>query len=141
MFFSFYIITFFFYCSIWFIWFITIFICLFFIHPNALFIHFSFFIFSFFIVITSYKFFRFLSDKDVFENFYRSHLSRRLLTAKSASDEIEKVMIAKLKSECGQQFTSKMEVCTNWFMFLTFFFFDFFYSRHLPEYLLQILLI
>ena len=53
---------------------------------------------------------RFLADKDVFESFYRSHLSKRLLSARSASDEIEKIMIAKLKSECGQQFTSKMEV-------------------------------
>jgi cullin 3 len=53
---------------------------------------------------------RFLADKDIFENFYRSHLAKRLLNAKSASDEIEKIMIAKLKSECGQQFTSKMEV-------------------------------
>ena len=37
-------------------------------------------------------------------------MAKRLLNAKSASDEIEKIMIAKLKSECGQQFTSKMEV-------------------------------
>ena len=53
--------------------------------------------------------FRFLADKDVFETFYRSHLAKRLLGGKSVSDEIEKSMIAKLKSECGQQFTSKME--------------------------------
>ena len=53
--------------------------------------------------------FRYLNDKDVFENFYRNHLSKRLLNAKSYSDETEKAMIAKLKAECGQQFTSKME--------------------------------
>ena len=54
--------------------------------------------------------FRFLADKDIFESFYRSYLAKRLLGGKSASDEIEKIMIAKLKGECGQQFTSKMEV-------------------------------
>lgn len=53
--------------------------------------------------------FRFLSDKDIFEDFYKNHLAKRLLNAKSVSDEMEKAMIAKLKSECGQQFTSKME--------------------------------
>jgi cullin 3 len=53
--------------------------------------------------------FRFLSDKDVFENFYRNHLAKRLLNARSVSDEAEKLMISKLKAECGQQFTSKME--------------------------------
>ena len=53
--------------------------------------------------------FRFLSDKDIFEEFYKNHLAKRLLTAKSVSDEMEKAMIAKLKAECGQQFTSKME--------------------------------
>jgi Cullin family len=41
--------------------------------------------------------FRFLADKDVFENFYRNHLAKRLLASKSVSDEIEKIMIAKLK--------------------------------------------
>jgi cullin 3 len=45
--------------------------------------------------------FRFLADKDVFENFYRNHLAKRLLASKSVSDEIEKIMIAKLKLTCG----------------------------------------
>jgi len=53
--------------------------------------------------------FRFLQDKDVFENFYKQHLSRRLLTGRSVSDEAEKSMISKLKSECGHQYTSKLE--------------------------------
>ena len=53
--------------------------------------------------------FRYLNDKDVFENFYRNHFAKRLLNAKSYSDETEKATIAKLKAECGQQFTSKME--------------------------------
>jgi len=53
--------------------------------------------------------FRFLQDKDVFENFYKQHLSKRLLMGRSVSDEAEKSMISKLKSECGHQYTSKLE--------------------------------
>eukprot|EP00928_Gymnodinium_smaydae_P013194 TRINITY_DN1481_c0_g3_i1.p1 TRINITY_DN1481_c0_g3~~TRINITY_DN1481_c0_g3_i1.p1 ORF type:complete len:776 (-),score=148.13 TRINITY_DN1481_c0_g3_i1:319-2646(-) len=53
--------------------------------------------------------FRFLQDKDVFENFYKQHLARRLLTNRSVSDEAERSMISKLKSECGHQYTSKLE--------------------------------
>jgi len=52
--------------------------------------------------------FRYLSDKDVFEDFYKQHLASRLLMGKT-SDDLEKSMIAKLKAECGHQFTSKME--------------------------------
>jgi cullin 3 len=53
--------------------------------------------------------FRYLQDKDVFENFYKQHLAKRLLNGKSASDEAERAMIQKLKLECGYQFTSKLE--------------------------------
>ncbi|CAN0573976.1 unnamed protein product, partial [Ectocarpus sp. 12 AP-2014] len=53
--------------------------------------------------------FRYLQDKDVFENFYKTHLSKRLLGGRSVSDEMEKNMIVKLKNECGYQFTSKLE--------------------------------
>jgi cullin 3 len=53
--------------------------------------------------------FRFLQDKDVFEAFYKQHLSRRLLNGRSLSDEAEKTMISKLKSECGHLYTSKLE--------------------------------
>ncbi|ORZ07297.1 Cullin-domain-containing protein [Lobosporangium transversale] len=53
--------------------------------------------------------FRFLSDKDVFERYYKQHLSNRLLHGKSLSDEAERGMISKLKIECGFQFTSKLE--------------------------------
>lgn len=54
--------------------------------------------------------FRLLNDKDQFENFYRAGLSRRLLTASSLNDEAEKLMISKLKKECGYQYTQKMEI-------------------------------
>ena len=37
------------------------------------------------------------------------HLARRLLNQKSASDDDEKMMISKLKSECGWRITSKLE--------------------------------
>jgi cullin 3 len=53
--------------------------------------------------------FRFLQDKDVFEAFYKQHLARRLLNGRSLSDEAEKTMISKLKSECGHLYTSKLE--------------------------------
>ena len=53
--------------------------------------------------------FRFLQEKDAFEEYYKRHLARRLLNQKSASDDSEKMMISKLKSECGCQFTSKLE--------------------------------
>ncbi|KAJ0405628.1 hypothetical protein P43SY_007729 [Pythium insidiosum] len=53
--------------------------------------------------------FRYLQDKDVFEEFYKVLLAKRLLNARGTSDEAEKVVIAKLKAECGYQFTSKLE--------------------------------
>jgi len=53
--------------------------------------------------------FRFLQEKDVFERYYKQHLAKRLLYAKSSSDDAEKSMISKLKTECGAHFTSKLE--------------------------------
>jgi len=53
--------------------------------------------------------FKYLSDKDIFEDFYKQHLAQRLLHTKSHSDHFEKAMIAKLKTECGHQYTSKLE--------------------------------
>jgi cullin 3 len=53
--------------------------------------------------------FRYVSDKDVFEDFYKQHLALRLLLGKGASDDLEKLMISKLKAECGHQFTSKLD--------------------------------
>ena len=54
-------------------------------------------------------FFRFLYAKDIFEAFYRRLLSKRLLAAKTASTETEKAMVTKLKTECGANYTSKVE--------------------------------
>jgi cullin 3 len=53
--------------------------------------------------------FRFLTDKDVFERYYKTHLSKRLLHGRSVSDEAERGMLARLKIECGYQFTQKLE--------------------------------
>jgi hypothetical protein len=38
-----------------------------------------------------------LAGKDVFEAFYKNHLARRLLHNKSASTDLERSMLAKLK--------------------------------------------
>lgn len=53
--------------------------------------------------------FSYLTDKDLFAEIYRNQLAKRLLTQRSTSDDAEKLMIAKLKVQCGTQFTSKME--------------------------------
>jgi len=53
--------------------------------------------------------FSYLSEKDLFSEIYRNHLSKRLLGNRSASDDAERSMIAKLKLRCGAQFTVKME--------------------------------
>lgn len=53
--------------------------------------------------------FRYIDGKDVFEAFYKKDLCKRLLYDKSASMDLEKSMISKLKAECGSQFTSKLE--------------------------------
>ncbi|GJZ80517.1 cullin-1-like protein [Tanacetum coccineum] len=51
----------------------------------------------------------YISDKDLFAEFYRKKLSRRLLFDKNGNDEHERLIISKFKEQCGGQFTSKME--------------------------------
>lgn len=53
--------------------------------------------------------FSYLTDKDLFAEIYRNQLAKRLLNQRSASADAEKLMIAKLKMQCGTHFTSKME--------------------------------
>ncbi|KAI0359841.1 Cullin-domain-containing protein [Trametes cingulata] len=53
--------------------------------------------------------FRYVTDKDVFERYYKGHLAKRLLLGRSVSDDAERGMLAKLKVECGYQFTQKLE--------------------------------
>lgn len=53
--------------------------------------------------------FRFISDKDLFETYFKAHLAKRLLNNKSISIDAERNMIAKVKMEVGTSFTSKLE--------------------------------
>ena len=53
--------------------------------------------------------FRYLHGKDIFEAFYKRDLAKRLLTHRSASIDAERMMLAKLRDECGAAFTSKLE--------------------------------
>ncbi|KAF5207697.1 Cullin-1 [Thalictrum thalictroides] len=55
------------------------------------------------------KLLAYVSDKDLFAEFYRKKLARRLLFDKSANDDHERSILTKLKQQCGGQFTSKME--------------------------------
>lgn len=57
--------------------------------------------------------FRYISEKDLFEKYYKQHLARRLLNGKSSSDDLERSLLSKLKVECGYQFTSKLENMFN----------------------------
>ncbi|KAH7106342.1 Cullin-domain-containing protein [Auriculariales sp. MPI-PUGE-AT-0066] len=57
--------------------------------------------------------FRFISEKDVFERYYKAHLAKRLLHGRSVSEDAERGMLAKLKVECGFQFTQKLEGMFN----------------------------
>lgn len=53
--------------------------------------------------------FGYLQEKDVFEKYYKQHLAKRLLSGRTTSDDAERNMLVKLKTECGYQFTSKLE--------------------------------
>ncbi|KAK3443039.1 hypothetical protein EUGRSUZ_B03428 [Eucalyptus grandis] len=53
--------------------------------------------------------FRSLQEKDVFEKYYEQHLAERLLSGKTVSDYAERSLMAKLKTECGCQFSSTLE--------------------------------
>ena len=57
--------------------------------------------------------FRYLTDRDVFERYYKGHLAKRLLLGRSVSDDAERGMLTKLKIECGTQFTQKLEGMFN----------------------------
>ncbi|KAK3692272.1 Cullin family-domain-containing protein [Podospora appendiculata] len=53
--------------------------------------------------------FRFIEGKATFEEFYKKDLARRLLMGRSASQDAERNMLSKLKSECGSSFTHNLE--------------------------------
>ncbi|EGT55762.1 CBN-CUL-4 protein [Caenorhabditis brenneri] len=53
--------------------------------------------------------FRYLRGKDVFEAYYKRGLAKRLFLERSASVDAEKMVLCKLKTECGAGFTYKLE--------------------------------
>lgn len=52
---------------------------------------------------------RYIKDKDLFETYYKKHLSRRLLMKRASSMDAERQMISKMKLEVGNQFTQRIE--------------------------------
>lgn len=52
---------------------------------------------------------RYIQDKDMFERYYKKHLSKRLLMKRSMSMDAERQMISKMKVEVGNSFTQKIE--------------------------------
>lgn len=54
--------------------------------------------------------FRYLLDKDVFEGFYQNSFAKRLLENRNTNEDAERVLVLKLKEECGFQFTQRLEV-------------------------------
>lgn len=59
------------------------------------------------------KLLAYISDKDLFAEFYRKKLARRLLFDKSSSDDHERAILARLKQQCGAQFTSKVSAARS----------------------------
>ncbi|KAL8275142.1 hypothetical protein Esti_000892 [Eimeria stiedai] len=57
--------------------------------------------------------FNYVTDKDLFAEQYRTQLGRRLLHETSASLELERLLIAKLRLKCGAHFTAKVEGMVN----------------------------
>ncbi|KKA29317.1 hypothetical protein TD95_002380 [Thielaviopsis punctulata] len=53
--------------------------------------------------------FRLIQGKDAFEAFYKRDLARRLLMDRSLSHDAERLMLARLRSECGINFTHNLE--------------------------------
>lgn len=52
---------------------------------------------------------RYISDRDMFERYYKRHLSKRLLLGRSVSLDVENEMVGKMKIELGHSFTSKID--------------------------------
>ena len=52
---------------------------------------------------------RYIKDKDLFERYYKKHLSRRLLMKRSVSMDAERQMMVKMKLEIGNALTTRIE--------------------------------
>lgn len=57
--------------------------------------------------------FKYLTDKDIFEDTYRNLLSKRILNQRLTNDDIERQTISKMKLICGSQFSFKLEGMMN----------------------------
>lgn len=53
--------------------------------------------------------FTFLEDKDMFQEFYRRMLSKRLFASNKISLDAERTVILKMKQRCGHGYTIKLE--------------------------------
>lgn len=53
--------------------------------------------------------FKYIEAKDVFQSFYNSRLSKRLIHGASASLEAEAGMTPKVKEACGFEYTQKLQ--------------------------------
>ncbi|KAJ1902141.1 hypothetical protein LPJ66_000230 [Kickxella alabastrina] len=53
--------------------------------------------------------FRFIQGKDIFEAYYKRDMAKRLLYNKSVSVDAERMMLQRLKTECGAGFTKQLE--------------------------------
>jgi DNA-binding MarR family transcriptional regulator len=53
--------------------------------------------------------FNYIDDKDLFQKFYSRFLAKRLIYKTSISDEMEYMMLSKLKVTCGVEYTSKLQ--------------------------------
>lgn len=58
------------------------------------------------------KIFKLLRDKDLFEHYYRSFLANRL-TGNDWNYDAERLVVSQLKSECGSNYTQKLEAMFN----------------------------
>lgn len=65
------------------------------------------------IITNALDVFRYLFDRDIFERHYKLSLAKRLLLGKTISHDIERLVLTRLKNDCGYQFTSKMEGMFN----------------------------
>ncbi|PIA19332.1 cullin 4 [Coemansia reversa NRRL 1564] len=53
--------------------------------------------------------FRFIQGKDLFEAYYRRDLAKRFLGNRNSDMDIERLMVQKLKTECGAGYTDRLE--------------------------------
>ncbi|KAA6389213.1 MAG: putative ubiquitin-protein ligase, cullin 4 [Streblomastix strix] len=54
-----------------------------------------------------------VDGKDVFETFYKLNLAKRLCYQESSSSELERSLLLRLRSECGENFTQNLETMFN----------------------------